>query len=174
MFTSISAKQLHTLSNNQTFSNDSIVLNVCTPAEYEEERIADSINIPLDQLATRLHELQQYKHIYVHCRSGKRSLEASKILAHSLKSDIYNITGGLVSWKESGFATQKNSRRLPIIRQVFIAASLLLWAGLVGYYFIGELSLLLIAVVATGLLVSGMTGWCGMAFLLAKMPWNRS
>ena len=98
---------------------------------------------------------------------------ASKILIQKLKSQIFNVQGGLMEWKAKGFSTITNTKRVPIMRQVFIAASLLLWLGLLGFYVVGAWGLLLVAIVASGLLISGVTGWCGMAFLLAKMPWNR-
>lgn len=173
MFKTISAPELNVRTKNKAAMDETIIINVCTPAEYAEEHIANSLNIPLDQLPQRLQEVKHYKHIYVHCRSGKRSLQASKILSENLHADVYNVEGGLLHWKESGFATKINTSRLPIMRQVFIAAALLLWLGLAGFYFVGEWALLLVGLVATGLLISGLTGWCGMAFLLAKMPWNR-
>lgn len=173
MFKTITPAQLHSMSSTNYVGTKSIIVNVCTPAEYAEEHIADSLNIPLDQLPQRLEELKPYQNIYVHCRSGKRSEVASKILIQKLKSQIFNVQGGLMEWKAKGFSTITNTKRVPIMRQVFIAASLLLWLGLLGFYVVGAWGLLLVAIVASGLLISGVTGWCGMAFLLAKMPWNR-
>lgn len=172
MIKSLTTAQLQTLSKD-ALPKDSVILNVCTQAEYAEEHIANSLNIPLQELPQRINELKTYHTVYVHCRSGRRSLEAAKILGEQTKADVYNVEGGLISWKENSFSTQKNTNRLPIIRQVFISASVLLWLSLAGFYFVSAWFLVVIAIVASGLLLSGVTGWCGMALLLAKMPWNK-
>lgn len=61
---------------------------------------------------------------------------------------------------------------LTLFRQAFVVASLLIMAGL-GLYVMGyTLGLLLPLLVSGGLLFSGVTGWCPMAFFLSFAPWN--
>jgi len=88
-------------------------------------------------------------------------------------AELVNVEGGLLAWQEAGFRTTSLTSRLPIMRQVFIGAGSLVILGLVPGYFINDTYLLIPAFVAIGLLVSGLTGWCGMALLLSKMPWNK-
>lgn len=45
--------------------------------------------------------------------------------------------------------------------------------GLLLAFFISPWFALLSAFVGCGLMFAGITGWCGMAHLLAIMPWNR-
>jgi hypothetical protein len=59
------------------------------------------------------------------------------------------------------------------MRQVFLAAGLLIIVGCIGSYTIHEYFIFLPLMVGAGLMFSGLTGWCGMALLLAKMPWNK-
>ena len=60
------------------------------------------------------------------------------------------------------------------MRQVQIAAGLLILAGLILGLAVSDRFLGLSAFVGAGLLFAGTTGWCGMARLLAIMPWNRT
>ena len=62
---------------------------------------------------------------------------------------------------------------LEIMRQVQIAAGMLVLAGVLLGVFVAPAFLGLSAFVGAGLLVAGVTGWCGMANLLRIMPWNR-
>lgn len=149
-------------------------INVCTPAEYKEKHIRGVRSVPLDTLEHHLGEFAQKQTIYVHCRSGRRGQSAiEKLRALGVTAELVNVEGGILAWEEAGHTTLSLTTRLPIIRQVFIAAALLILVGLslasVGSHYF----LLLPALVACGLLFSGITGWCGMAFVLAKMPWNK-
>jgi hypothetical protein len=59
------------------------------------------------------------------------------------------------------------------MRQVFIGAGGLVLGGVLLTHFVGYTFILVPLFVSLGLLVSGFTGWCGMALLLSKMPWNK-
>jgi len=59
------------------------------------------------------------------------------------------------------------------MRQVQIAAGLLILLGVLLGFLVDPLWFGLAAFVGAGLTVAGVTGWCGMARLLAVMPWNR-
>jgi rhodanese-related sulfurtransferase len=156
-------------------SNSSIdFINVCTTAEYKEKHISGVRSVPLDTLATRLSEFKGKKTIYVHCRSGNRSSKAIETL-HKLgvKADLVNVEGGLMAWEEAKYPTNSLTNRLPLMRQVFLAAGSLVLVGTVLGIFLGPLFLVIPLFVGGGLVVSGSTGWCGMAMLLSRMPWNK-
>ena len=149
-------------------------INVCTPAEYNEAHIEGVRNVPLDTLQDHLEEFTDKKTVYVHCRSGNRGKQAiEKLNQLGVTVELVNVEGGLLAWQEAGFATGSHTSRLPIMRQVFIGAGSLVLAGVVLTYFLGEPYLLIPLFVSLGLLLSGLTGWCGMALLLSKMPWNK-
>ena len=63
---------------------------------------------------------------------------------------------------------------LPIMRQVQIAAGSLVLLGIVLAVLVSPWFMALSAFVGAGLIVAGITGFCGMANLLLHMPWNRS
>jgi len=149
-------------------------INVCTPAEYKERHIKGVRSVPLDTLHARVGELNQKKTIYIHCRSGNRGRQAiEKLQSLGVTAERVNVEGGLLAWEEAGYKTGSHTTRIPLMRQVFIGAGGLVLGGVLLMHFVDYNFILLPLFVALGLLVSGITGWCGMAFLLSKMPWNK-
>jgi NADPH-dependent 2,4-dienoyl-CoA reductase/sulfur reductase-like enzyme/rhodanese-related sulfurtransferase len=69
------------------------LLDVRTEGEYIRGRIDGTVNIPLDSLRDRLHELDKTKPVYVNCQSGLRSYIACRILSQN-GFDCYNLAGG--------------------------------------------------------------------------------
>lgn len=157
-------------SNNETVD----FINVCTPAEYKEKHIKGVRSVPLDTLHTKIDELNKKKTIYIHCRSGNRGRQAiEKLQSLGVTAELVNVEGGILAWEEAGHETGSHTSRLPIMRQVFIGAGGLVLLGVLLTHFVDYNFILLPLFVSLGLLVSGITGWCGMALLLAKMPWNK-
>ncbi len=60
--------------------NNYIIVDVRTKEEYDTGHIKDSINIPVDDIESRINELDKNKTILVYCRSGRRSTTAYNIL----------------------------------------------------------------------------------------------
>lgn len=149
-------------------------INVCTPAEYKEKHIEGVRSVPLDEIQNHAEEFSGKTTIYVHCRSGNRSQQAiNKLNDLGLKADLVNVEGGLMSWDEAGFSTNKLTNRLPLMRQVLIAAGSLVLLGYALSLLVAPQFILLSVFVGAGLTFAGVSGWCGMSFLLAKMPWNK-
>lgn len=157
-------------SNNPSVS----FINVCTPAEYKEKHIKGVLSMPLDTLYTKVAELNQKKTVYIHCRSGNRGRQAiEKLLALGVTAELVNVEGGLLAWAEAGYQTDSHTTRLPIMRQVFIGAGALVLGGLALTHFVQYTFILIPLFVSLGLLISGLTGWCGLALVLSRMPWNK-
>jgi rhodanese-related sulfurtransferase len=149
-------------------------INVCTPAEYKEKHIKGVRSVPLDEIASRVNEFKGKQTVYVHCRSGKRANQAIETM-HSLgvTAELVNVEGGILAWDDAGLPTYSLTERMPIMRQVLIAAGLLILISLFLAGFVHQSFIILTYVVGVGLTFAGVSGWCGMAFLLAKMPWNK-
>ncbi len=157
-------------------SNNSTVdfINVCTPSEYKEKHIKGVRSVPLDTLHSKIDELNKKKTVYIHCRSGNRGRQAiERLRSLGVTAELVNVEGGLLAWEEAGLATGSHTSRLPIMRQVFIGAGGLVLGGILLTHFVGYEFILIPFFVSLGLLISGLTGWCGMALLLSKMPWNK-
>lgn len=75
-------------------------LDVRTDGEYSDGHIPNSIHIPLQEIKSRISEIEKIKDkkIIVYCRSGARSSMASKTLLKE-RFDVSNLTGGITSWK---------------------------------------------------------------------------
>jgi len=156
-------------------NNDSIdFINVCEPAEYKEKHIEGVRSIPLGTLESHVGEFTNKQTIYVHCRSGKRGQQAiEKLTAAGVTAELVNVEGGIMAWDEAGHPTNSLTKRMPLMRQVLLAAGLLILIGFIGAHTVYEGLRFIIPVVGAGLVFSGLTGWCGMAMFLSKMPWNK-
>lgn len=80
------------------------LLDVRTPEEYAAGHIAGAHNLPLDKVAGWTGELPQDKTIYVICRSGHRSAQASELLKKA-GLDVMNVGGGMNDWLDAGYPT---------------------------------------------------------------------
>lgn len=83
--------------------NDIVVLDVRTPQEYQQLHLRGATLIPLQQLEANLHKLQPHRNqpILVYCRSGNRSVAASRILASHGFHPV-NIKEGIVGLNKAG------------------------------------------------------------------------
>ena len=84
-----------------------------------------------------------------------------------------DLEGGLPGWQQAGLPlrTLKNAP-LPLMRQVQIAAGVLVLLGLSLGTWVAPAWILLSWFIGAGLVLAGVSGFCGMARLLALMPWN--
>jgi rhodanese-related sulfurtransferase len=109
-----------------------------------------------------------------HCNSGNRTRQAAERLVAVGFEQTYELEGGLVAWKQAGLPVVVDRRApLPIMRQVQIAAGSLVLLGVILAVLVSPWFMALSAFVGAGLVMAGITGFCGMANLLAHMPWNR-
>ena len=79
--------------------NDIYIVDVRDPDELDEGFVDNSINIPLDVLSENAGKAlpDKQKTLLVYCRSGKRSMEAEKILSGLGYENIYDF-GGILDW----------------------------------------------------------------------------
>lgn len=79
-------------------SQDVIIVDVRTQAEYNEGYIENAILIPNESISEAPRELPDKDAIIlVYCRSGKRSKEASDKLVSLGYNNIYDF-GGIIDW----------------------------------------------------------------------------
>ena len=80
-------------------TENAVLLDVRTKEEYAERKIEGSINLPLDEIQ-RITDVVPDKStpVFLHCRSGKRSGRAQKILASMGYTNAVNI-GGIMNYK---------------------------------------------------------------------------
>ncbi|MEJ5172338.1 MAG: rhodanese-like domain-containing protein [Hydrogenothermaceae bacterium] len=99
-FENLSAKDFYNLINKE---KGILILDVRTPQEYREDgHIPGSVLIPIQILPQYIKELDKFrdKKILVYCRSGNRSVVASKFLEQNGFKYVYNLKGGIIEWKK--------------------------------------------------------------------------
>jgi rhodanese-related sulfurtransferase len=84
------------------------LIDVREPSEYVTGHIKDSINIPLSLLLNEIEEYENEEHVIMICRAGVRSLAAcEKLISAGYNLNLYNLEGGIISWKSSGYLLDK-------------------------------------------------------------------
>lgn len=158
-----------------------VLLDVRTPAEFEEVHAEGAILLPLDQLSKASFErvvgasLPQGGEFLILCRSGARAERARLLLEAEGIADGVVVEGGTLAWIDAALPVVRGTRRvLPLERQVRIAAGSLVLVGSFVGFLVHPAGFGLCAFVGAGLVFAGLTDWCGMGLLLAKAPWNRS
>ena len=148
------------------------VIDVREPMEYAAGHIAGSLNIPLSRLQQA--DLPRGPLVLV-CQSGNRSARGVQALLQQGRQDpVIDLEGGLPSWQEAGLPVrQLRNAPLPLMRQVQIAAGSLVLLGLILSQLLAPAWIVLSWFVGAGLVFAGVSGFCGLARLLAWMPWNR-
>ena len=153
------------------------VIDLRTAAECQSESLHQTLNIPVQELTIETFdkatdELNPDEPIYLLCQSGKRAEIAVKKLKDSNKSLVI-IEGGLNTLKAEGAEiVVGTTKAISLERQVRIAAGLIVMLGVIMSVFINEWYLLIPVFVGTGLVYAGISDNCGMALILARMPWN--
>lgn len=169
-------KTLHSNDIHNLLKEDSaIALDVRTPVEFEEKHIDGSRHIPVDELTNQSGQLDPSKKYYLVCQSGKRAERAHQILAEKGFGDLTILQGGVGAWEQAGLPLNRTERKvLPLMRQVQLAIGLGVLTFSLLAYFVNPAFAFGSAFFGAGLTMAGSTGWCGLALLLAKMPWNKA
>lgn len=152
------------------------VVDVRTVPEYRQCHVQGALPRPLaeldpEQLAAELQGCNSP--VYLLCKAGARAQQAAERLAACTALEVVVVNGGT----DACIACQLplNHGETTVIsleRQVRIAAgSLVLLGTLIGLWWPPVLALAIF--VGAGLVFAGVTDHCGMALLLARLPWNR-
>lgn len=154
------------------------MIDVRTPAEYEQAHAEGARPIPLDRLnGTALQEVKNAageRPVYVICKSGGRSAKAAEMLMSAGCHPVYSVAGGTTAWEQAGLPVVRGTRKtISIERQVRIAAGAIVLTGAVLAWFVHPAFVWLSGFVGAGLVFAGVTDSCAMGLLLARMPWNR-
>lgn len=153
---------------------DCLILDVRTPAEYEEMHIEGAVLHPLSDLdvGTVKGLMQGHSSCVVVCRSGGRARQATEKLIAEGIVNVAVLEGGISAWNSAGLPVIRGRATMSLERQVRIAAGALVFLGSTLGYFVNPGFIAISAFVGAGLMFAGVTDTCGMAMMLAKMPWN--
>jgi rhodanese-related sulfurtransferase len=150
------------------------VIDVRTPVEFAEVHVPQARSVPLDELKPSSLQLQKDQPVYLLCRSGQRAAKAAEKLAQEGFAQPIVIAGGTLAWIEANLPVTRSSVRIMSLeRQVRIVAGSLVFIGVALGWFVHRGFYGLSAFVGAGLVFAGITDFCGMGLLLAKLPWNK-
>jgi rhodanese-related sulfurtransferase len=148
------------------------VIDVREPMEYAGGHIIGSLNVPLSRITKA--DLPRGPLVLV-CHSGNRSAQAlAQLQQQGHAYPLADLEGGVPAWQQAGLPVRKlKNAPLPLMRQVQITAGSLVLLGLILSNVVAPTWILLSWFVGAGLMFAGVSGFCGMARLLALMPWNK-
>lgn len=85
------------------------LIDIRTPGEYAQGRIEGAVNINLydGAFAEKISAYDKSKPIFIYCRSGSRTSYASKRLLNMGFKKIYDLHGGIISWRRNNLKIVK-------------------------------------------------------------------
>lgn len=153
-----------------------LLVDVRTPQEFQEAHIYQALSLPLADFEPEFLEkkIGGIQSVVVSCQSGGRaSLAAQKL--EKAGWDVSILEGSLTGWEAKGLPIVRNRPHgITLMRQVQIIIGTLNLAAALLTSFLHPSWIALNILIGVGLIFSGLTGFCGLGLLLAKMPWNRS
>jgi len=168
----VSLPTIDVTSAKRLLDQGAVLIDIREADERAREHVPGARHNPLSRLSAI--ELQSATAVIFHCRSGARTAANAQRLGAASECDAYILEGGIEAWKKAGLPVTVDVRQpIEIMRQVQIVAGCLVVAGVALGVWVAPGFLALSAFVGAGLVLAGTTGWCGMAKLLALMPWNR-
>ncbi|MCD8496956.1 MAG: rhodanese-like domain-containing protein [Alphaproteobacteria bacterium] len=161
--------------HNWLSAGEAVLIDVREADEFKAGHIPYALSLPLSSLGANL-ALPVFSggtKVIFQCQKGKRGEQACVMAGSTPHS--YNLEGGVENWAASGLPlVGGNTSSLTIFRQVQMIVGFLVFLctalGLAGIY----PAFYVAGLLGFALMSAGITGWCGLAMLLAKMPWNRA
>jgi rhodanese-related sulfurtransferase len=157
--------------------NGAVLVDIREDDEHARERIAGVRHLALSQLEQADLAAHRDRAVIFHCRSGARTTSNAAALAAKVDAgcDAFMLEGGLEGWRRAGLPTVVDRRQpIELQRQVQIGAGGLALVGTLLGLAVSPWFLAIPLFVGGGLVFAGLTGFCGMALLLRRAPWNRA
>ena len=152
-------------------AGDAVLIDIREGDEFARRRIAGAVSRPLSTFV----DTPIDRDVIFTCRTGARTDSNAARLAALSPRPAYVLAGGIDAWAAAGLPVATNARApLEMMRQVQIVAGVLVLAGVLLGWLVAPGFFALAAFVGAGLTFAGISGFCGMARVLAVMPWNRA
>lgn len=150
------------------------IIDVRTGGEFESAHITGSHHVPLGTLSEHRQELIRGidRPVVLVCASGGRAEQAGNLLAGAGLDNVRVLTGGLGSWLAAGGDVEQGRQRWSLERQVRLVAGLIVLVSVLVSFVWGP-ARILAAFIGAGLTFAAVTNTCGMAMMLAKLPYNK-
>lgn len=149
------------------------LIDVRSASEFAAGHIPGAENIPLEQLESRIPDLETAGSLTLVCKSGHRArMAASRLGAYGVQAELF--PGGTEGWMASGRPVVRTVvSGWSLERQTRLGAGVLTLAGAVLAWLVHPAWVGLCAFSGAGLLFAGSTDICLMGRVLGRMPWNQ-
>ncbi len=153
------------------------LLDVRTPVEFAEVHVPQAVNTPLGSINSKelltSGRVHKDRPVYFICLSGRRSKAAAEKFEEDGFVQTVVIEGGTPAWLFANLPVVRSPTKvISLERQVRIVAGALVFIGVILGWLAHPGFFGLAGFVGAGLVFAGVTDFCGMGLLLARMPWN--
>lgn len=83
-----------------------LLVDVRTPEEYASGHIPGAVNIPFDQVAQRIAEVQSPNGVALYCMLGPRARKGESALLAAGHKSVLHLEGGLAAWQQAGLPVE--------------------------------------------------------------------
>lgn len=151
-----------------------VLVDIREPDEFARRRVKGAHSRPLSLFEQSRVGMEPGRDVVFACRSGRRTAANCDRLQAVVDGDAFVLEGGLDAWAAAGLPLEEDRKApLELMRQVQIAAGLLVLLGVGLGFAVSPAFFGVSAFVGAGLAFAGVSGFCGMARVLAVMPWNQ-
>jgi rhodanese-related sulfurtransferase len=167
---SISVKELKSqLEKGRTLK----LIDVRTRFEFKSGHLPGAVHLPAPELSHAAVNFEPEIPVILICKVGHRAKTCQNLLADS-GLNILVLEGGTGAWQAEGLPMVKAPRqRISPVRHAFLASSLMIFAGLYLGLTKNQAWFILAALPGLCLLLTSVTGFCPMQWILNKAPWNK-
>ncbi|WP_379554050.1 rhodanese-like domain-containing protein [Qipengyuania sp. DGS5-3] len=88
-------------------SGEVVLIDVRTPAEFAEQRLAGALNAPVQTFDAASIPRDETREVILYCRSSGRSERAAIMLADEWGGTVRHLEGGIIAWNDAGLPTIK-------------------------------------------------------------------
>jgi len=166
MVSTVSIEDIHNESGAQAK-----LIDVRSAAEFAIGHIPGAVNVPMEQVDARMADIGPGSVVVV-CEAGTRAAIVAGWLAD--RQPVSVLAGGTAAWRKAGLPLVTCApSRWSLERQVRFTAGLIVLIATLLSVLLHPGWVYAAMFVGAGLTFAGATNICGMAILLARMPWNR-
>ena len=171
----MSGKVLTPQAAQELLAKGAVLVDIRGADEYAREHIAGAQHMPMEQLSSTGMANSDANAVIFHCNSGNRTVMNATVLDNCASCDVFILEGGLDGWRKAGLPVVKDAKQpLELQRQVQIGAGSMILLGVILGTTVAPGWYALSGFVGAGLIMAGVTGFCGLARMLLVMPWNKN
>lgn len=150
------------------------LLDVRTGVEVDGEHVPGARHVALDELTGRVDEVRAMPAPrLLLCRTGSRARTARTTLGELGVRGLTVVEGGIEAYRAAGGTTTQGVARMSLERQVRVVAGAITLVASVLALLVHPAFAALALFIGAGQVFAGLSDWCGMGLLLARLPYNR-